>query len=285
MSVSRRHRSAGAGARSASSSGTTFLAALVAALVTAALVATGDGVSTDPSAPARVTRTRLDAAVVPLGERDLRGEYRARWHSLRSKAGGAVLEDRVDVFSVEQNGPAPPGSGAARLLRSTLDGEDVTEARRAEIAAQLESSRGPRDPDRRIADIIDLRIPGADSEDLYVFSERERRGDTCAASFEPADSDEPPERVARGVLSWNCRTLEPVRLEAERVDNPLFVDSVAAQWEFEVVDGVALTRRYRVVVDAGLPFRKRRFDTIITIERFSAPDGPTSGSSPETSGD
>jgi hypothetical protein len=260
-----------------------------ASLATAALAdATGpaeDDAHKDPSAPSRETRARLDAAVVPLGERDLRGEYRARWQSLRSKAGGAVLEDRVDVWAVEQNGPLPPGSGAARLLRSTLDGEDVTEARRAEIAAQLESSGGPRDPDRRIADIIDLRIPGIDNEDLYVFAERERRGDTCAASFEPADSGEAPERVARGVLSWNCRTLEPVRLEAERVDNPLFVDSVTARWEFEVVDGVGLTRRYRVVVDAGLPFRKRRFDTIVTIEHFSAPDGPPSGSSPETSGD
>jgi hypothetical protein len=71
----------------------------------------------------------------------------------------------------------------------------------------------------------------------------------------------------------------------ERVDNPLFVDSVAARWEFEIVDGVALTRRYRVVVDAGLPFRKRRFDTTVTVEHFSTPEDPPSGRFRDTSGD
>jgi len=254
--------------------GTSALAALVAALATAAPAATdaaADDVHTDSSAPSRATRTHLDAAVVPLGERDLRAEYRARWQSLRSKVDGTVLEDRVDVWAVEQNGPLPPGSGAPRLLSSTLDGEDVSDARRAEIAALRESSDGQDGFDRRIADIVDLRVPGIANEDMYLFAESERRGDTCAARFEPADPDDAPERVARGLLSWNCITLEPVRLEAERVDNPLFVDSVTAQWEFEIIDGVALTRRYRVVVDAGLPFRKRRFDTIVTVESFSAP--------------
>jgi hypothetical protein len=215
----------------------------------------------------------------------VRGEYRVRWHFLRSEVGGAVLEDRVEVWAVEQNGPLPPGPGAARLLSSTLDGEDVSDARRAELATQHESSDGTDGLDHRIADIIDLRIPGISDEDVYVFAERERRGDTCAARFEPADPGEVPDRVAHGVLSWNCRTLEPVRLEAERVDNPLFVDSVAAQWEFEVVDGVALTRRYRVVVDAGLPFLKRRFDTTVAVEHFSAPEDPPSGPLHDASGD
>jgi len=264
------------------------LAALVTALATTAPAATDaadDDAHTDPSAPSRVTRTRLDAAVVPLGERDLRGEYRVRGHFLRSKVGGAVLEDRVEVWAVEQNGLLPPGPGARRLLSSTLDGEDVSDARRAELAEQRESRDGPSGVNRRIADIIDLRIPGISDEDVYVFAERERRGDTCAARFEPADQGEAPDRVARGLLSWNCHTLEPVRLEAERVDNPLFVDSVAAQWEFEIVDGVAFTRRYRVVVDAGLPFLKRRFETIVAVENFSAPEDPPSGPLRDTRGD
>jgi hypothetical protein len=247
---------------------------VIAVLVTvapAALAAAEDDTRADPSAPSRVTRARLDVAVVPLGERDLRGEYRVRWHSLRSKASGAVLENRVDIWAVEQNGPLPPGRGPARLLSSTLDGEDVTDARRAELAARRESSDGARGIDRRVADIIDLRVPGIANAGVYAFSASERSGDTCAARFEPADSGEVSDRVARGVLGWNCRTLEPVRLEAERVDNPMFVDSVAAEWEFDIVDGVALTRRYRVVVDAGLPFRKRRYDTTVTVEHFSAP--------------
>lgn len=268
--------------------GTTVLATLVAAVATAApaaIDAAEDDAETDPIAPSRVTRTRLDAAVVPLGERDLRGEYRVRVRLLRSKVGGDVLEDRVEVWAVEQNGPLPPGPGARRLLSSTLDGEDVSDARRAELAALGESPDGRRGLDRRIADIIDLRIPGISNEDAYVFAARERRGDTCAARFDPADSGEVPDRVARGVLSWNCHTLEPVRLKAERVDNPMFVDSVAAQWEFENVDGVALTRRYRVVVDAGMPFLKRRFDTTVEVEHFSAPEDPPSGPLRDTSGD
>jgi hypothetical protein len=200
------------------------LAALAAALATAApaaIDAAEDGARTDPSAPSRATRTHLDAAVEPLGERDLRGEYRVRWHHLRSKVGGAALEDRVEVWAVEQDGPLPPGPEAARLLSSTLDGEDVSDARRAELAAQRESSDGADGSDRRIADIIDLRVPGIINEGVYVFRERERRGDICSARFEPADSGEIPDRVARGLLSWNCHTLEAVRLEAERVDNPM----------------------------------------------------------------
>jgi hypothetical protein len=261
------------------------LATSVAVAAPAAIDAAEDDAHTDSPAPPRVTRARLDTAVVPLGERDLRGVYRVHWHSVRSKVGGAVLEDRVEVWAVEQNGPRPPGPGGARLLSSTLDGEDVSEARRAEIAAQLESDDGAKGLDRRIADIIDLRIPGISHEDVYVFAERERRGDSCAARFEPADSSAVPDRVARGVLSWNCHTLEPVRLEAERVDKPLFVDSVVVQWDFEIIDGVALTLRYRVVVEAGLPFRKRRFDTTVAVEHFSAGEDPPSGPSRDTSGD
>jgi len=262
--------------------GTSVLAALVTTLAMAApatIDAAEDDAHTDPSAPPRITRTRLDAVIVPLGKRDLRGEYRVRWHLLRSKVGGAVLEDRVEVWAVEQNGPLPPGLGARRLLSATLDGEDVSDARRAELAAQPESPGGPGGRDRRFAGVIDLRIPGIANEDVYVFAERERHGDTCAARFEPADPGEAPDRAARGVLSWNCHTLEPVRLEAERVDNPLLVDSVAARWEFETVDGVAFSHRYHVVVDAGLPFLKRRFDMTIAIEQFSAPEDPPSAPS------
>jgi hypothetical protein len=264
------------------------LATLVTTLATAAPAAIGaaeDDAHTDPSAPPRATRTRLDAVVVPLGKRDLRGEYRVRWHLLRSKVGGAVLEDRVEVWAVEQNGPLPPGLGARRLLSATLDGEDVSDARRAELAAQPESSGGPSGRNRRIAGVIDLRIPGIANEDGYAFAERERRGDTCAARFEPADPGEAPDRAARGVLSWNCHTLEPVRLEATRVDNPLFVDSVEARWEFETVDGVAFAHRYRVVVDAGLPFMKRRFDMTIAIEKFFAREDPPNDPFRDTSGD
>jgi len=264
------------------------LAALVTAVATAAFAtidAAADDVDTDPSAPPRVTLTRLDAVVVPLGKRDLRAEYRVRWHLLRSKIGGAVLEDRVEVWAVEQDGPLPRGPGAARLLSATLDGEDVSDARRAELVAQRESPDGPGGRERRLADVIELRIPGIANEDVYIFAERERHGDTCAARFEPADPGEAPDRAARGVLSWNCHTLEPVRLEAERVDNPLLVDSVAARWEFESVDGVAFAHRYHVVVDAGLLFMKRRFDITIAIEHFSAPEDPPNAAARDEGGD
>jgi hypothetical protein len=40
-----------------------------------------------------------------------------------------------------------------------------------------------------------------------------------------------------------------------------------------------------VVVDAGLPFLKRRFDMTIAIEQFSAPEDPPSAPSGFRSGD
>ena len=234
-----------------------------------------DEESVDPG-PAAITRALLDAAVVPLNERDLNAAYRFRTRFVQGKPGGDVLEERVEVWAIEQQGPSP-GPGRGRLLSSELDGEDVTDARRAEVAEQRREpeeaddadSEGDTESDSGFADIVNLRLPGAEDGDIYVFRSEPRDGDTCAARFEPPAGEKIPDRAARGVLSWNCETREPVRLEAERVEAPMLVDAVAVEWDFGIIDGIAFTQRYRLVVEGGLPFLKRRYEFAATTESFS----------------
>jgi hypothetical protein len=246
--------------------------ALVCTFGLALSIPLGAAESPERGAPSATTRARLDAAVVPLNERNLNAAYQFHSRFVTGKPDGEVLEERVEVWAVDRSGPpieGPPG----RLLSAKLDGEDITEERRDEVTEQRRAAAG-NDPDEdsgsAFVEIVDLLLPGEKDGDLYAFQPEPRDGDTCAAQFEPRGDSEVPDRAARGVLRWNCETHEPLRLEATRIETPPLVDKVFIEWDFETVAGVAYPKHYRLVVEGGVLFVKRRYEFAGSTEDFTA---------------
>ena len=197
--------------------------------------------------PPPETRALLTDATKPLGEREFSGVYTFRSHRATSKTNGDDLEERLEIFEIRQSGA---DSTERTLVSSTLNDEDVTEERRAEIAEQ-EAGGGGRGGG------LDMKLPTAE-HDIYVFKPAEPEGELCVSHYEPDPDSRDVDGATEGRLAWNCATGDPAWLEASLVDNPMMVDDLQARWTFQRAGELIVIRTNVFEVVAGLPFRKRK---------------------------
>jgi hypothetical protein len=199
--------------------------------------------------PPHETRARLGDATQELDKREVSGVFTFRSHRITSNKNGEDRQEWDEVFEVKQRGAS---ESERTLVKSTRDGEDVTEERREEIRKQEADGQQRRGPE--------LKLPTAE-HDLFVFRALEPDGDLCVSGYEPKPEARDTEGVTEGQLAWNCESGEPAWLEARFVDNPMLVEQLQIRWRFGRVGEMIITEHNTFQVVAGPPFFKRRIES------------------------
>jgi len=229
------------------------------ALIGALALSGSQALADSSTAPPEQTLQSLDEATKLLDDREFSGSYRADVVSWRSTRGDPI--ERRETFQARKRGTDPVDGELASAIEN---GEDITEARRAEIAEQ-EAERGDEPRERPFAD---FRLPGWKNREAYRWEALAGEDGGCGARFEPTPELEGEEDVGRGQLAWHCESLDPLRLQLVPEELPTLVDESTMSWLFARQDDFLLTRRFEWRVAGGLPFFKRRFRLVVEISEF-----------------
>jgi hypothetical protein len=233
--------------------------ALPPCLIGALLLVAGPSRADPARPPPRETLERLGEVTKVFDERGFQGSYRV------DVASGSGSPDdppqRHEVFRARKSGLGPTDRD---LVRSTENGEDITEKRRAEIE---------KERDRRAADggerpFEDLHLPTWENREMYLWEPSPDRDGLCIAEFRRRLGSEDAEGTGHGRLGWHCESLDPVWLELRPYDLPALVNELDLGWRFGRHDDFLLTQRFEFRGFGGLPFFKRAFSVAIEVSEF-----------------
>ena len=223
------------------------------------------------AAPPEQMLRQLDEVTKRLDDREFSGSYRADVVSWRGPRDDQI--ERRETFRARKRGTDPVDG---ELVSAIEGGEDITEARRAEIAEQ-EAERGDEPRERPFAD---FRLPGWENREAYSWEALPSEDGSCGARFAPTPQLEGEKGVGRGQLAWHCESLDPLRMQLVPAKLPRLVDETAMSWRFRRVDDFLLSERFEWRIAGGLPFFKRSFRLVIDVSEFriEAPGGTAADS-------
>jgi hypothetical protein len=252
----------------------------ILALIGALALGTSWALAGSDVAPSEKTLKWLEEVTKLLEEREFNGSYRADVVSWQGPPD--ELTERREVFRARKTGPGPLDG---ELVSAIENGEDITEARRAEIAEQ----EAEREDEPRERPFGDFRLPGWEHREVYSWEALPGDDGSCGARFEPVPELRGEENVGRGQLTWSCESLDPLGLQLVPEDLPRLVDESTMSWRFARQDDFLVTQRFEWRASGGLPFFKRSFRLVVEISDFQieAPgetdpgaESPAPGSAP-----
>jgi hypothetical protein len=197
------------------------------------------------------------------------GEYRSVDADRVMNGDGSPRETREARWRIAGDGVCAPRRA---LLFASVDGRDVTERRRRELAGAAEAKTPPAasDPAAARREVsVSLRLPFGDGAKDYRFGAVVSAGELCRQPFEPPPDVAKPRGYLRGQMIWRCATLEPVRLTAELLGRPWYLRRAVGRVEYLKVGArwvaglVAFTGEMKILFYHRKAERETRYEEFV----------------------